>query len=302
MNMTIAEIREVLRHEYGMASELFGDPTRVIKGFSDPRDYRADTVIWVGKPEDVFWGEHQAVEDIALILAKPGAEVEKTFPNVLITNDPKNAFMKLVMRQCGKTVQPYVDITAAIAPSASIGQGCYIGRNVVIGDNAKIGPSCEIRENTYIGAGTVIGEKCIIGQNCVIAGETNGSIFEDTDGIMKDMPNIGIVRIGKYVRIGAGSIIARATFTETVIDDECEINAGTSLGHNVKVGKRVQLLGRNTISGNTHIGDNSQLISCCVKNRIVIGKNVKCGIGSVVLQNIPDNKTCFGNPARIMPN
>ena len=299
--MKIEEIQRVLR-EYGMETKLFGDPAREIKGFSDPRDYRADTAIWIGKLEDIFFPEDKKDVDIALVIARPGIGAEKILPNVLITSDPKSAFMRLVFRKYAVRLPEYQDPMACVSPTAEIGKNCYIARNVVIEDGAKIGDNCEIRENTYIGKGCIIGAQCVIGQNCVIGGETNGSSFEDSDGIMKNMPNIGIVRIGRNVQIGAGSIIAKATFTETVIGDECELNAGTFLGHNARIGNRVRLLGRNTISGNSSIGDNSKLVSCCVKNRVVIGKNVKGGIGSVILQDVPDGKTCIGNPANIMPD
>lgn len=299
--MTLQYIKEFL-DEQGFSYRYYGADDIEIEGFSDPKDYRKGTVIWIGKPADIDTAHGTAYGDISLAFVRENTGAEDVLPNVFVMADPKTAFMRLVIRLHGDTVHEYRDATAYVAPTAVIGDSCFIGRNVIVEDGAIIGNRCRICENTYIGKDCVLGDDCLIGQNVIIGGETNGSLFEDSDGLLKDMPNIGKVVVGNAVRIGAGSIIARATFTETCIGNECEINAGTSIGHNCKVGNRVQLLGRCTISGNTHIGDNSQLISAFVKNRISIGRNVKVGIGSVVLESIADGHTCFGNPARILPN
>ncbi len=297
--MTISDICRQL-DAWGFRHRLKGNGAMEIVGFSDPKDYVPRTMIWIGKLEDIDT-DKTAFSEIALVFSKENEAVEEALPNVIFLDDPKSAFMNLVYREHAPEKKDYRDPTAQIAESAVIGKNCWIGRNVVIEDGAVIGDGCEIRENTYIGKNCVLGRDCAVGQNVIIGGETNGSAFYDTEGVMRNMPNIGRVVIGNCVLIGAGSLIARGTFTETVIGDECELNAGTSIGHNCRIRNNVQLLGRCTLSGNSTIGAYSQLISACVKNRIVIGSHVKVGIGSVVLKDIPDGKTCFGNPARVMP-
>lgn len=298
--MTIADICLKL-NELGFTHRFYGDEKLEITGFSDPKDYKPNTMIWIGKLADIQLKEGLTYTDIALAFVKPETELEGKLPNVLVTDDPKTAFMKLVYEEYATPPYEYTDPTAYISTTAKIGKDCYIGRNVIIEDGVILGDCCEIRENTFIGKDSIVGNHCVIGQNCVIAGETNGSTFQDTDGILKNMPNLGRVIIGNATQIGAGSLIAKGTFTDTVIGNECELNAGTSVGHNCKIGNKTLLLGRCTLSGNTKIGNHCQLISACVKNRIVIGNNVKVGMGSVVLKDIEDGKTCFGNPARIIP-
>ena len=297
--MTVKDVFEKL-NTWGFSPKLKGDGSKEVIGFSDPKDYLPDTLIWIGKTEDINT-EKISFDDIALVLAKEETGAESVLPNVITLRDPKNAFMNLVYERYARAEEEHIDATAQISESAVIGKNCWIGRNVIIEDGAVIGDGCEIRENTYIGKNCVLGRDCAVGQNVIIGGETNGSAFYDLNGVMRNMPNIGRVVIGNAVLIGAGSLIARGTFTDTEIGDECMLNAGTSIGHNCKIGKRVFLLGRCTISGNTKIGDSCQLISAAVKNRITIGNDVKVGIGSVVIKDVPSNKTVFGNPARIMP-
>lgn len=298
--MTINDIEMFLREE-GFKYKFVGSTNVNVIGFSDPKDYRPGTLIWIGKIDDIVLTDSVDYSSVSLAFAKDGSDAEKYLPRVFLIDDPKMAFMRLVVKQYGRNISEYRGKNLIISETATIGENCYIGNNVVIEDGVKIGSFTKICDNSFIGKDSEIGSHCTIGQFVVIAGETNGSIYEDKDGSLRDMPNVGKVVIGNGVRIGAGSIIAKATFTETYIGDECELNAGTSIGHNCKIGKRVKLLGRCTISGNTSIGDNSQLVSSLVKNRVTVGKNAKVGIGSVVLKSIPDGKTCFGNPARIIP-
>ena len=298
--MTAFQIAGKLK-EWNFDYEICGDPTVDITGFSDPADYMPQTAIWIGKAEDVVLGENLTAEDIALIFAKPESGVEKIFPNVILTSNPKLAFMKLVYETYSEPMTEKISPFAIIDESAKIGKNCLIARNAIIGKNAVIGDGCQIYENVYIGDNCVIGSNCVIGQGALIGSENNGSSFTDLDGIMKNMPNVGNVVIGNYVLIGANSIISRGTFHTTFIGDECMLNAGTAVGHNCRIGRKTMLLGRCTIAGNTRIGENCQVISACIKNRITIGNNVKVNIGSVVIKNIEDNKTVTGNPARIIP-
>lgn len=51
------------------------------------------------------------------------------------------------------------------------------------------------------------------------------------------------------------------------------------------------------------IGDNVDVgCNCSIIGDIIIGNNVYIGAGSVVVNDIPDNSVCVGNPARIIKN
>lgn len=296
-------IRDLLAHldNCGFEYEFSGDENQEVLGFSDPKDYKLGTAIWIGKYDDIDFTKVNQISDITLVFSFVATERMDEFKNVIYSNNPKKLFMKLVYDFYNEKEKAEI-LSHFVSEKAYIGDGCHIGRNVIIEENVCIGNNCVIKENSYIGKNCIIGEGCVIGQNVVIGGETNGSIFEDVDGIKKNMPNIGRVVIGKNSLIGAGSIIARGTFSDTVIGDECELNAGTSLGHNCKVGNKTMLLGSNRISGNTIIGERCEIISASIKNRIIIGDDVKVGIGSVIIKDIESGKKVFGNPARVVPS
>ncbi len=94
--------------------------------------------------------------------------------------------------------------------------------------------------------------------------------------------NPGVV-VNCFARVGANCVIySNATIEhETVLEDNVYIGPGVNFSSNAKVG-----------SG-TFIGAGSRIIP-----DIRIGANVVIGAGSVVIEDLPDNTTYAGIPAR----
>lgn len=98
------------------------------------------------------------------------------------------------------------------------------------------------------------------------------------------MPNV-VVNI--YGKIGDGVILNTGCIIEheCIIKDFVHISPNVSLAGNVKVGQF------------THIG-----IGSCVIQGNFIGENCILGAGSVVVENIENNKVCYGNPCKEVRN
>lgn len=85
-----------------------------------------------------------------------------------------------------------------------------------------------------------------------------------------------------------------AHFHGIVIHQKSEIGEGTLIYQNVCIG------GRNGQGGAT-IGKNCILgTGCCILGEIKIGDNVRIGANAVVLEDVPDNCTVVGVPAKIV--
>lgn len=109
--------------------------------------------------------------------------------------------------------------------------------------------------------------------------------------------------IADGVPIGPGTAIKSQAVIEpgAIIKKNVIIGAQTYIGHECVIEDGVHISGGSKIGGNTVIGEGSWIgIGGTVINQLQIGKRVHIGAGSVVLEDIPDNKVAFGMPARIL--
>ena len=101
--------------------------------------------------------------------------------------------------------------------------------------------------------------------------------------------------------IGKGTLIQANTLISSFvkIGKGCVVNHNASIHHESSIGDftivapRATILGRVTIGKNCYIGAGS-----IIKQNINIGSNVIIGAGAVVVNDIPDNITVVGNPAK----
>ena len=92
---------------------------------------------------------------------------------------------------------------------------------------------------------------------------------------------------GLFIDHGSGVVIGETT----VIGDDCTIYQGATLGGTGKdVGKRHPTLGNNVMVGS----------GAKVLGPFRVGDNSKIAAGAVVLNEVPDNCTAVGVPARII--
>jgi UDP-3-O-[3-hydroxymyristoyl] glucosamine N-acyltransferase len=108
------------------------------------------------------------------------------------------------------------------------------------------------------------------------------------------------VIIGDNVEIGAGCVIDRGSWRDSVIGAGTKIDNMVHTGHNTVIGKNCIICVGTTLGGSTTIGDNCFLgMNCITKQGIKIANNVTIGMGAVVTKDITEeNTTLIGNPAR----
>lgn len=118
-----------------------------------------------------------------------------------------------------------------------------------------------------------------------------------------DVPNIidSSAIIGKEVILEQGIFIGKRTIVNSgsIIKKGAIINTGAIVEHDCSVGEFVHIspgtviCGEVTIGNNAHIGANS-----VIKQGLTIGENSLLGVGSVAVEDILDNRLCYGNPCR----
>lgn len=102
-------------------------------------------------------------------------------------------------------------------------------------------------------------------------------------------------KIGEGIQIMAGAVIQ--PFVK--IADNTIINTSSSIDHDCYIGKHCHVAPGVNISGSVTIGDSTHIgTGATVIQNINIGRNVLIGAGSVVLNDIQNNQTAYGVPAK----
>lgn len=185
----------------------------------------------------------------------------------------------------GIHVSAVVDGSARIDSTASIGPLCVIESGVVIGPGVELGPGCIVRAGTRIGAdsrlvarvticeGTLIGERALLHPGAVIGREGFG-FAKDGDRWVR-IQQLGRVRLGNDVEVGANSAVDRGAIGDTVIGDGVKIDNLIQIGHNVSIGENTAMAACSGISGSTRIGRNCTIAGAVgMAGHLTIGDDV----------------------------
>lgn len=202
-------------------------------------------------------------------------------------------------------------VSAGIHPAAQVDPSAQLAEGVSVGPGACIGPDCEIGTGTRIGPGVVIGDGCRIGRDCVL--QANVTLYHrvtlgdrvrihaasvvGADGFgyargpegHEKIEQLGGVRIGNDVEIGASTTIDRGALDDTVIGNGVKIDNLVQIAHNVVVGDHTIICGCSGLAGSCVIGKNCIIAGGVgVANHVSICDGVTVTAMSVVTQSITE--------------
>jgi UDP-3-O-[3-hydroxymyristoyl] glucosamine N-acyltransferase len=156
-----------------------------------------------------------------------------------------------------------IDSSAAVGPNAVIESGVMLGAGVVVGANVFIGADCRVGAGTrlfpsaVLYRGVQLGEDCIIHSNAVIGADGFG--FAPSAAGWEKIHQLGGVRIGNRVEVGACTTIDRGALEDTVVEDGAIIDNLVQIAHNCHIGKNTAIAGCTGLAGSTIIGANCTL-------------------------------------------
>jgi len=107
--------------------------------------------------------------------------------------------------------------------------------------------------------------------------------------------------ISQYASIGTGCVVFAGAIVNmgAVIGVGAILNTGCSIDHDCLLDDYVHICPGARIAGSVQIGRLSWIgIGACVKQSLSIGRNVTVGAGAAVVNNIADDMTVIGVPAR----
>ena len=140
-----------------------------------------------------------------------------------------------------------------IGAEARVGDGARLYANVVVSEGCEIGRNCQIMPNVVLYPGVRLGDRCIVHGGAVIGADGFGFTAAE-DGRLEAIAQLGGVRIGHDVSIGACTSIDRGALEDTVIEDGVKIDNQVQIGHNCHIGAHSIICGCVGIVGSTRIG------------------------------------------------
>jgi UDP-3-O-[3-hydroxymyristoyl] glucosamine N-acyltransferase len=247
---------------------LRGDPNTVVRRVATLQMATADCISFLANPKyRVQLGSTRAA---AVVL--DAASADECPVAVLIAKNPYLTYARIAaLLHPMPGMPPGIHPSAVIDPSAQIDATAHVGAHVVVGagsrvdSRAVIGPGCVLGAGVSVGAdtrlmanvtlcdGSVLGERCIVNPGAVIGSEGFGFAPDPATGWVK-VPQIGAVRIGDDVEIGASTTIDRGAIGDTVIEDGVKLDNQIQIAHNVRIGAHTAMAAFVGVSGSTTIG------------------------------------------------
>jgi UDP-3-O-[3-hydroxymyristoyl] glucosamine N-acyltransferase len=190
----------------------------------------------------------------------------------LVIENPRLAFARMVALLHPEPKQTSgVHPTAVIAAgvrvpaSATVGPLVVIEEDVELGERAWIGPGCVLQRGARVGEetrlvarvslypGVELGARCLVHAGAVIGADGFG--LAPDGGTWVKIPQVGSVRIGNDVEIGANTTVDRGAIGDTVIGEGAKLDNQIQVGHNVIIGAHTAIAACTGISGSTTIGE-----------------------------------------------
>lgn len=309
MNITVKEIAGLLGGEIsGDANVAINDVCKIEEGKEGGISFLSNQ-----KYEKFIYDTAAS----AVVVNRDFEPKEETTATLIKVDDAYTAFSTLLEEyvRLKNLIKAGIEQPSFLGENATYGEGVYLGafsylgRNVVLGKNVKIYPHAFIGDNTTIGDNTIIfsgvriqenteiGKFCTIHPGAVIGADGFG-FAPQPDGSYKPIPQVGNVKIGNHVSIGANTTIDCATMGSTIIEDGVKLDNLIQIGHNVKIGKNTAIAAQTGISGSATIGSQCVVAGQVgIAGHLNIGNNTSIGAQAGVIRNSQEGDIIVGSPA-----
>jgi len=298
MTLKLQQLAEALQLEFR------GDPDIEISGVATLQSAAAGDLCFVQRRTYLPDLARSACAAV-LLPGELAAEVEGRA--ILISEDPQLSFvmaieaLQLVPAPPAPGIHPSAQVAASarVPDDAAIGALAVVGENCVIGSGTRIGAGCVIEDGVRIGDAcclharvtlareVVLGNRCIVHSGAVIGADGFGLVTENER--WRKIPQLGSVRIGDDVEIGANTTIDRGALEDTVIEEGCKLDNQIQVAHNVRIGAHTAIAGCVGIAGSAEIGRYCKIGGAAmILGHLRIADRVMVTASSLVSGDIPE--------------
>jgi UDP-3-O-[3-hydroxymyristoyl] glucosamine N-acyltransferase len=287
-----------------LSAELIGDAGGVVSRIGPLDGADSQTISFLANPR--YLPQLQGSAAGCVIVSASHRDAAQRRGAALIVGDPYLCFARLTQLWAARLRKPptgLVHPSAVVDASAKLGAGVTVGplavieSDAVIGDHAVIGAQCFVGARSSIGAHTRFAAQVSFGPDCHIGARgivhsgvvvgADGFGFAPNAGRWEKIEQLGGVRIGDDVEIGANTCIDRGALDDTVIEDGVKLDDLVMIAHNVHIGAHSALAGTAAVSGSTRIGAHCTLAGGAgTVGHVTLADHVHISARSVVTHSI----------------
>jgi UDP-3-O-[3-hydroxymyristoyl] glucosamine N-acyltransferase len=156
-----------------------------------------------------------------------------------------------------------------------------VGGDVVVGSHSTLYPHVTVYRGCRLGCRVVVHSGAVIG--------ADGFGIAMDEGRWLKVPQIGCVRIGDDVEIGANTTIDRGAIDDTVIEDGVKLDNQIQVGHNVRIGAHTAIAACVGIAGSSRIGRFCRIGGASgIAGHLTIADNVEISAHTLVTKSIQE--------------
>jgi UDP-3-O-[3-hydroxymyristoyl] glucosamine N-acyltransferase len=278
-----------------LGGELCGDRERTIDGLAPLETASPSQLSFLSNPK---YAQQLAASRAACVIVAPAMQgAALTRGDCIVVPQPYVYFARLTQwwkAQQGPPSGPAVHPSAVIDPDAVVHPSARIGPLCVVERGARIGADTILKGRVSVGENCVIGDRCILHPGVVIGADGFG--FAPDGGAWVKIEQLGAVRIGNDVEIGANTCVDRGALADTVIEDGVKLDNLIQIGHNVHIGKHTAMAGCVGVAGSAIIGAHCTFGGAAmILGHLRIADHVQVSAASIVTRSItrPGNYTGF---------
>ncbi|MEI8324564.1 MAG: UDP-3-O-(3-hydroxymyristoyl)glucosamine N-acyltransferase [Betaproteobacteria bacterium] len=269
-----------------LQGELCGDAQLSITGLAPLESAGASELSFLSHPK--YQGQLAASRAACVIVGPTMREAAAKRGAFIVAEQPYLYFARLTQlwkqqhsRRGGVRLHPsaVIDPQAWVDATASVGPLCVLERG------ARIGAGTVLKSRVTVGEDCTVGERCLLHPGVVLGADGFG--FAPNEGAWEKIEQLGTVRVGNDVEIGANSCIDRGALHDTVISDGVKIDNLVQIGHNVFVGAHTAMAGCVGVAGSAVIGAHCSLGGgAIVLGHLSLADHVQISAASVVTRSI----------------